>query len=90
LPAFTEPTNPVQFGNWLGPRFINIDLALAKQFTITERVHFELRVDAFNLPNSLTPANPITDPTNTNFGRIVDEALGTNGRQIQYSGKFIF
>jgi len=90
LPAFTRATNPVQFENWLGPRFINIDLALAKQFTITERVHFELRVDAFNLPNSLTPANPITDPTNTNFGRIVDEAKGAYGRQIQYSGKFIF
>lgn len=90
LPAFTEATNPVQYNDWLGPRFIDIDMALAKQFAITEKIHFELRVDAFNLPNALTPANPITSPTNTNFGKSVDEAAGTYGRQIQYSGKFIF
>src|SRR5581483_9998355 len=88
LPAFTRATNPVQFSDWLGPRFIDIDLALAKQFAITERIHFELRVDAFNLPNALTPANPITSPTNTNFGKSIDAAAGTYGRQIQYSGKF--
>jgi hypothetical protein len=90
LPAFTEATNPTQFDDWLGPRFMDIDLALAKQFAITEKIHFELRVDAFNLPNALTPANPITSPTNTNFGKSIDAAAGTYGRQIQYSGKFIF
>jgi hypothetical protein len=90
LPAFTEAANPVQYGNWLGPRFVDIDMAMAKQFPIKERVHFELRVDAFNLPNSLTPANPITSPTNTNFGKSIDEAAGTYGRQIQFSGKFLF
>jgi hypothetical protein len=90
LPPFTRATNPVQFDDWLGPRFVDIDAAVSKQFTVTERVHFELRVDAFNLPNAFTPANPITDPKNANFGKSVDEALGTYGRQIQFSGKFIF
>ncbi|HEY3835114.1 MAG TPA: hypothetical protein VGL72_01015, partial [Bryobacteraceae bacterium] len=90
LPAFTRATNPVQYGNWLGPRFVDIDMALAKQFQIVERVHFELRVDAFNLANALTPANPITSPTNANFGKSIDEAAGTYGRQLQFSGKFIF
>jgi hypothetical protein len=90
LPAFTEATNPTQYGNWLGPRFVDVDMALAKQFQIVERVHFELRVDAFNLPNTLTPANPITSPTNANFGKSIDEAAGTYGRQIQFSGKFLF
>ena len=32
----------------------------------------ELRIDAFNVPNTLTPANPITSPTNTNFGKSID------------------
>ena len=65
-------------------------MALAKQFVIVERLHFELRIDAFNLANSLTPANPITSPTNANFGKSIDEAAGTYGRQIQFSGKLIF
>ncbi len=90
LPAFTQAINPVQFPNWTGPRFVDVDLALAKQFRITERLHMELRIDAFNVPNTLTPANPITSPTNTNFGKSIDEAAGTYGRQIQFSGKFIF
>src|SRR5581483_2533365 len=85
LPAFTQATNPVQYGDWLGPRFVNVDMALAKQFPITERLHLELRIDAFNVPNTLTPANPVTSPTNTNFGKSVDAASGTYGRQIQYS-----
>jgi hypothetical protein len=90
LPAFTEATNAVQYGGWTGPRFVNVDLALAKQFPIRERLHLELRIDCFNVPNTLTPANPITSPTSTNFGRSIDAAAGTYGRQIQYSGKFIF
>ncbi len=90
LPSFTEATNPTQYSNWLGPRFVDIDMALAKQFAIVERVKFELRVDAFNLVNTLTPANPITSPTNANFGKSIDEAAGTYGRQIQFSGKILF
>ncbi len=90
LPAFTEATNAVQYSGWIGPRFVNVDLALAKQFPIRERLHLELRIDCFNVPNTLTPANPITSPTNTNFGKSIDAAAGTYGRQIQYSGKFIF
>jgi hypothetical protein len=90
LPAFTRATNPVQFGDWTGPRFVNVDLSLAKQFPIRERLRLELRIDAFNAPNTLTPANPITSPTNANFGKSIDAAAGTYGRQIQYAGKFIF
>ncbi len=90
LPPFTRATNPVQFDGWTGPRFVNIDLALAKQFLVTEKWRFELRMDAFNLQNSLTPANPVTAPTNANFGKSIDAAAGTYGRQIQFSGKIIF
>jgi hypothetical protein len=80
----------VQFDDWLGPRYVNVDLALAKQFPIREWLHMELRIDAFNVPNTFTPANPVTAPTNVNFGKAIDAAAGTYGRQIQYSGKFIF
>ena len=90
LPAFTRATNPVQFDDWLGPRFVNVDLALAKQFPIRERLRLELRIDAFNVPNTFTPGNPVTSPTSTNFGKSIDAAAGTYGRQIQYSGKFVF
>ena len=87
---FTEATNSVQYSGWTGPRFVDIDMALSKQFAITERFHFELRVDGYNLPNAFTPANPVTSPTNANFGKSIDAAAGTYGRQIQFSGKLIF
>jgi len=90
LPSFTEATNSVQYPGWVGPRFVDIDMALSKQFAVTERIHFELRVDGYNLPNAFTPANPITSPTNANFGKSIDAAAGTYGRQIQFSGKVIF
>jgi hypothetical protein len=90
LPAFTERVNPVQYDDLLGPRFVNIDMTLSKRFSITERLKFELRVEGYNVVNSFTGATPSVDPTSPNFGRIISEAAGIYGRQIQYTGRFIF
>jgi hypothetical protein len=90
LPAFTERVNPVQYEDLLGPRFVNIDMTLSKRFSITERLKFELRVEGYNVVNSFTGATPSVDPTSPNFGRIISEAAGIYGRQIQYTGRFIF
>ena len=90
LPAFTRRANPVQFDKLLGPRYVNIDMTLAKMFPITERVKFELRMEAYNLVNSFTGDNPILTPTSPSFGQIIAQRPGTFGRQIQYTGRIIF
>ncbi len=90
-PAFTRRTNPLQFDNIKGPKFINTDATLAKMFPITERIHFELRGEAYNLTNSFTGNSPGVDVNQgTLFGRITSQKPGIYGRQIQYSGRIVF
>ena len=90
LPAFTRRTNPVQYGDLLGPRFVNLDTTLAKMFPIKERVKFELRVEAYNLLNSFSGDNPVLSPTAATFGQIIAQKPGVFGRQVQYTGRIIF
>ncbi|HZT33367.1 MAG TPA: TonB-dependent receptor [Bryobacteraceae bacterium] len=90
LPPFTESVNPVQYSDLVGPRFVNLDMTLAKEFAIKERLKFELRFEGYNVLNAFTDATPILTITSPNFGKVIDEAPGTYGRQIQFSGRFIF
>lgn len=90
LPAFTRRTNPVQYDDLLGPRFANLDMTLAKQFSIKDRLKFELRMESYNTLNSFTGDNPVTSVTSPSFGQIIAQRAGTFGRQIQYTGRFIF
>ncbi|MGD0775820.1 MAG: carboxypeptidase regulatory-like domain-containing protein [Candidatus Solibacter sp.] len=90
LPAFTVRTNPVQYSDLVGPRMVNIDMTLAKQFRIVERVKFELRMEDYNALNAFTPAAPNTSIGNANFGKCVGALAGTSGRQVQLSGRFTF
>jgi hypothetical protein len=89
-PAFTRRTNPLQFPGLTGPRFVNFDSTLAKEFPIKERLKFELRMEAYNMMNSFTGANPILDVNLSTFGRITSQRAGIFGRQFQYSGRFIW
>jgi Carboxypeptidase regulatory-like domain len=73
-----QPLGTVGSLGWnslVGPSYWDIDLALSRQFRITERHRVELRADAFNLPNSFQPiAIPTTGlagttgSTGTQFG----------------------
>lgn len=90
---------PNTFGNYpintlIGPRFINTDASIMKQFNIKERLKFTLRMDAtnaFNHTNLGLPdnsSNPdITSPTG---GVITTTAFSGlyNMRELQYSGTF--
>ena len=51
------------------------DLSAVKNFTITERVNLQFRAEALNAMNHTNLVAPVTDPTNTLFGRI----SGVNG-----------
>jgi hypothetical protein len=41
-----------------GPHFLNVDFGIGKTFSITERVRFEFRADAFNVLNHIDWGNP--------------------------------
>jgi Carboxypeptidase regulatory-like domain len=52
-----------------GPGFAETDLSLAKTFRFAEKLNLQVRVDAFNAFNRVNLNNPVTDLSNTNFGR---------------------
>jgi hypothetical protein len=80
------------FGNYpidtlIGPHFIEQDLTLMKQFSITERLKFTLRGDARNVFNHTNLSNPNSDIQSATVGQITGLAYGGgNMRLLQYSG----
>jgi outer membrane receptor protein involved in Fe transport len=52
-----------------GPGFVEVDTSLDKRFAITERVHLQFRVDAFNVLNHVNLNSPVVDLSSTSFGR---------------------
>src|SRR5215213_9328492 len=90
---FSAPV-PGTIGNtgrnfFLAPNYFQWDASLAKKFRITERVSFDLRVDARNVLNNPSFDNPTAVITSTIFGRIND-SVTNNARRIQLSGKLSF
>ena len=64
------------------------DLSLIKNFSITEKIRFQLRGEFLNAFNHPQFADPNTDPTSSNFGKIT----GQNNlpRNVQVGLKLIF
>ena len=90
---FATPA-PGSIGNtgrnfFLAPNYFQWDASLAKKFKITERVAFDLRVDARNVLNNPSFDNPTAVISSTIFGRIND-SVTNNARRIQVSGKLSF
>jgi hypothetical protein len=88
---------------YYGPGLQNLDVAAAKVFRVSEAGQLQLRADFFNLFNHTNFANPVSDMSNANFGRItqtlgsaVSPATGTTGgatggpRIVQVSMRFQF
>jgi hypothetical protein len=91
LPPFTRRQNPLQFDSVKGPNMLNVDLTLNKEFRISEKKKFELRIEAYNAANAFFGANPATDPNNgATFGKVLSQRAGVFGRQLQYTGRFYF
>ncbi len=90
---FTSPA-PGSIGNtgrnfFLEPKYFQTDASLSKRFRVTERMSFDLRVDARNLTNTPSFAAPTAVLTSTIFGRIND-SVNNAARRVQFSGKFNF
>jgi hypothetical protein len=79
-----------------GPGRTNLDLTLAKTTAITERIHVEIRADAFNVFNHAEFANPDTTLTSQTFGQITSTTFGTGvaalqtQRILQLAGRLTF
>jgi hypothetical protein len=94
---FVAPA-PNTFGNYpinklYGPQFVNFDASVMKQFSLTERIKFTLRMDATNALNHANLDLPNNNVQSANAGQITNIAFNGNGytmRRVQYSGVFTF
>jgi hypothetical protein len=98
--AFAAPAAGT-FGNLgvgaiLGPGFWEWDQAVSREFRIREGQTLNLRVETFNLTNSLRPGNPGTTIGSVNtFGVITADATPPSpttapARVLQFAVKFVF
>ncbi len=55
-----------------GPGYWNTDLSLGKNFRVTERVQFQIRMDAFNALNHTNLSSFSGDVLNSSFGRFTN------------------
>ena len=87
------------FGNFpidtfIGPHFINEDFSVSKQFHLTERILFGLRLDSrnfFNHTNLGSPNNNVQSPTVGEIGGIAFNGVnGTGMRTLQFSANIKF
>jgi hypothetical protein len=74
-----------------GPHFLNMDFGIGKVFSITERVRFEFRADAFNVLNHIDYANPTsTIDSGSTAGMIIPTDVANSPRVWQLGGKLSF
>jgi hypothetical protein len=90
--CFTLPAN-YTFGNsgggiLRGDYLGEVDLALAKQFHLNERIRLDFRAEAFNLPNTAYFNNPGTNVDVASGGRVT--STSNNPRQLQFGVKMTF
>jgi hypothetical protein len=79
-PAFAGRVGTSGRNQYYGPGLENYDFAVAKDFQLWaklgERTRLRFRADFFNLFNHPNFANPVSDMSNANFGKIT-QTLGT-------------
>jgi hypothetical protein len=95
------------FGNYArnslrGAGFFNMDVTLSKSFNVTERFHFSVGANAFNVFNHQNFDLPINSVTSGLFGSIISTVgsntnpygaffgVPLNGRLVQVFGRFTF
>jgi outer membrane receptor protein involved in Fe transport len=97
--AFTDPTNDGAvhaFGNsgrniLRGPRFVNVDVGIGKNFRITESTGLEVRADSYNFFNHPQFNTPDTNILSSTVGQITSTTnFGGPGRTFQMGARFSF
>ncbi len=90
---FSNP-EPGDFSNvgrnyFVGPIQFQTDASLSKKFRFTEKMNFQLRIDATNLTNTPSLGFPAATLGGSTFGQIRDSVTNA-ARRMQFSGKFSF
>ncbi|HTM48888.1 MAG TPA: TonB-dependent receptor [Bryobacteraceae bacterium] len=70
-----------------GPGLTNLDVLLAKTFSITERLRLQFRAESFNVSNTPAFANPAANISAAGVGRITSAG---EPRRIQFGLKLLF
>jgi hypothetical protein len=65
----------------------NWDLAVQKAFRWKEKHQLQCRAEFFNLPNSVSMADPVSDFSSSAFGQV---RSATTARQIQFGLRYSF
>lgn len=74
-----------------GPGDSDLDLGISRLFPITERIHFELRGEAFNVTNTPNFAVPANNASSSNFGEITSTfGSAADSRVLRFTGKLNF
>ncbi|HEX4748964.1 MAG TPA: hypothetical protein VH302_05430 [Bryobacteraceae bacterium] len=85
-----------------GPKYVDFDLSLFKNFNVTERMRFQFGASAYNVLNHPNFQNPVADVSNPGFGTIQSTAIpptsaygsfqgsAVSGRVLVLTGKFMF
>ena len=74
--------------SFIGPGYSRLDVVLQKRYLVRENRNLQLRIEAFNVLNSVQFANPDTNLYDPNFGAIF--STQGNPRQIQLSLRYHF
>jgi len=90
LPAYTRRTNPWYYSGIRGPQFFNVDATLNKDFSITERIRFQLHMDAFNALNNMNWNDPNMTVGSSQFGKSTDIYPNDFGRRLQLGLRVMF
>jgi hypothetical protein len=90
--AFATPA-AFTFGNAgrnsvYGPGMQTMDIALARAFPVTERLHFDIRAEAYNALNHANLGTPNRFVNTPQFGTITEAS--TPGREFQLSARLSF
>jgi hypothetical protein len=83
LAAYTRRSNPWYYSDIRGPQFFNIDANLTKEFSITDRIKSQMRLEAFNAINNANVNNPNMSYSSSLFGKSNDIYPQDYGRRLQ-------
>ena len=101
--SYVLRTNPLQYDCLTGPHFWNLDANLTKGIRITERIHAELKIAAYNATNRLNRGDPDTNVQDSTFGQALYQGSpggnfgaqsatygNQSGRQVELGLKITF
>ena len=86
----------IRRGSLTGPGFVEMDVSLFKDTSITEKVKLQFRTECFNILNHTNFNSPnllLTSPTAGQITSVVGQGSGANqqgGRLIQFGLKVIY